>query len=130
MPEAEPKTPARFRWHPDFVIREALARGVESAALFESVWQREPERAASELTRALESNDARDVTRLSGLLAATPPTQFARLSELLSQPSLANLDREKLGCVRRFLHDQIRLRKAGYVEAYARLSAIERLLAH
>jgi len=59
-----------------------------------------------------------------------PPAQFPRLSELFSQPSLANLERSKLGVIRRFLHDQIRLRRPGYVEAYTRLSAIERLLAH
>jgi len=67
---------------------------------------------------------------LSGLLAATPPAQFSRVSELFSQPGLANLERTKLGAVRRFLHDQLRLRKPGYVDAYTRLSAIERLLAH
>jgi hypothetical protein len=43
---------------------------------------------------------------------------------------LVNLERTKLDAVRRFLHERIRLRKTGYAEAYARLSAIERLLAH
>jgi hypothetical protein len=64
------------------------------------------------------------------LLSATPASEFPRLSELFSQPDLVNLDRAKLGAVRRFLHDQVRLRRPGYVEAYARLSAIERSLSH
>jgi hypothetical protein len=119
-----------FSLAPDFVLEEALERGIESAALFKGLWQRDPDRAGSELVQALEGNHGDELGRLSGLLAAAPPTQFARLSELFSQPSVVNLDRNKLGAVRRFLHDQIRLRKAGYVEAYTRLSAIERLLAH
>jgi len=114
---------------PDFVLGEALERGIASPALFKSLWQRDPERASSQVRDALDSND-RDLGRLSGLLAATPPAQFPRISELFSRPSLANLERSKLGVIRRFLHDQIRLRKTGYVEAYTRLSAIERLLAH
>jgi hypothetical protein len=121
-----------FSVAPHFVLGEALARGLESPALFTSLWQRDPERASSELLLALESNDQEGdhLGRLSGLLAASPPAQFSRISELFSKPSLANLERAKLGAIRRFLHDQIRLRKAGYVEAYTRLSAIERLLAH
>jgi hypothetical protein len=118
-----------FPLSPDFVLTEALKRGIESPALFKSLWQRDPDRAAAEVAHALESDD-RELGRLSGLLAATPPAQFPRISELFSRPSLVNLERTKLGVVRRFLHDQIRLRKAGYVEAYARLSAIERLLSH
>ena len=120
-----------FSLAPDFVLTEALERGIESPALFENLWQRDPDRAGSELVQALENDDQDgDLGRLSGLLAAAPAVQFARLSELFSQPSLANLERSKLGRVRRFLHDQIRLRKPGYVEAYTRLSSIERLLAH
>jgi hypothetical protein len=120
-----------FSLAPDFVLVEALERGIESSALFKSLWQRDPDRAGTELVQTLESEaDDDQLGRLSGLLAAAPPAQLARLSELFSQPSLANLDRSKLGAVRRFLHDHIRLRKAGYVEAYTRLSAIERLLAH
>ena len=119
-----------FSLAPQFVLVEALERGIESAALFKSLWQRDPDRAGVELVHVLESAHVDDVDRLSGLLMAAPPSQFARLSELLSQPGLANLDRGKLGAVRRFLHDYIRLRRPGYVEAYARLSAIERLLSH
>ncbi|HKO49729.1 MAG TPA: hypothetical protein VJV79_18495 [Polyangiaceae bacterium] len=119
-----------FSRAPDFVLMAALQGGIESAALFKSLWQRNPEHAGSELVRALESSADHDLERLSGLLNATPPAEFPRLSELFSRPQLVNLDRTKLGAVRRFLHDQIRLRKAGYVEAYARLSAIERSLAH
>jgi hypothetical protein len=120
-----------FSLAPDFVLLEALQRGIDSRGLFESLWQRDPDRAGAELVQALESEaDDEDLARLSGLLAAAPAAQFARLSELFAQPSLANLDRSKLGAIRRFLHDRIRLRKAGYVEAYTRLSAIERLLAH
>jgi len=118
-----------FALAPDFVLTDALERGIESPALFKCLWQRDPERAGNELVRALGDDDD-DLGRLSGLLDATPPAQFPRLSELFSQPSLANLDRIKLGAVRRFLHDQIRLRKTGYAEAYTRLSAIERLLLH
>jgi hypothetical protein len=120
-----------FSLAPNFVLLEALERGIGSPALFKCLWQRDPDRAESELVRALESDDdGDDLVRLSGLLEATPPAEFPRLSQLFSQPRLANLDRNKLGSVRRFLHDQIRLRKTGYVEAYARLSAIERLLQH
>lgn len=122
-----------FALAPDFVLVEALERGIESAALFESLWQRDPDRAGTELVRALEEardEQGNDLARLTGLLAATPPSQFPRLSELFSQPGLANLERAKLCVVRRFLHDQIRRRRPGYVEAYARLSAIERQLSH
>jgi hypothetical protein len=121
-----------FSLAPDFVLKEALESGIASAALFKSLWQRDPDRAGRELVQALERNDdhGRALGRLTGLLDATPPAQFPRLSELFSQPSLANLDRVKVGAVRRFLHDWIRLRKAGYAEAYTRLSAIERLLLH
>jgi len=119
-----------FALAPDFVVSEALERGVESAALFKTLWQRDPDRAGAELVHALDGNEAGDLARLSGLLAAAPPAEFARLSELFAQPSLANLERGKLAAVRHFLHDHIRLRKAGYVQAYTRLSAIERLLAH
>jgi len=121
-----------FSLAPDFVLTEALDRGIESPALFKTLWQRDPDRAGVELVQALESDEADDdhLGRLSGLLVAAPATQLPILSELFSQPSLANLERKKLGAVRRFLHDQIRLRQAGYVDAYTRLSAIERLLAH
>ena len=121
-----------FALAPDFVITEAIDRGIESVTLFQALWQRDPDRAGRELVLALESNDSEsdELARLSGLLAATPPAEFPRVSELFSQPSLANLERTRLGAVRRFLHDRIRTRKPGYAEAYARLSAIERLLAH
>jgi hypothetical protein len=36
----------------------------------------------------------------------------------------------KLAAVRRYLHDLVRARKPGYVEAYARLAEIERQLSH
>jgi hypothetical protein len=119
-----------FSLAPNFVLTEALELGIESHALFKCLWQRDPDRAGRELVQALQDDDGEDLGRLTGLLDATPAAQFARLSELFSQPSLANLDRIKLAAVRRFLHDWIRLRKAGYVEAYARLSGIERLLLH
>jgi len=122
-----------FALAPDFVLMEALERGIESPALFKSLWQRHPDRAGAELVRTLENDDDEDgneLSRLTGLLTATPAAEFPRLSELFSQPGLVNLDRAKLGAVRRFLHDQIRLRKPGYTEAYARLSAIERSLSH
>jgi hypothetical protein len=121
-----------FSLAPDFVLTESLERGIQSPALFECLWQRDPDRAGSELVRCLASNHdhGRDLRRLSSLLDASPPAQFPRLSELFSQQSLVNLDQRKLAVIRRFLHDRIRLRKAGYVEAYQRLSAIERLLQH
>ncbi|HET7545841.1 MAG TPA: hypothetical protein VFK05_38500 [Polyangiaceae bacterium] len=119
-----------FSLAPDFVLVEALERGLESPALFEALWQRAPDRAERELSRALESRADDDLGRLSGLLAALKPSQFSRLSELFAQKGLANLEREKLGAVRSFLHAQIRDRKPGYLEAYARLSAIERSLSH
>ncbi|HYP76400.1 MAG TPA: hypothetical protein VER12_10605 [Polyangiaceae bacterium] len=120
-----------FSAAPDFVLVEALERGIESLVLFKSLWQRDPERAGLELVQALrdDTTDA-ELGRLSRLLEAAPAAEFARLSELFSQPSLVNLERRKLGVVRRFLHEHIRLRKAGYVDAYTRLSAIERLLSH
>src|SRR6478736_1167994 len=122
-----------FALAPEFVLIEALEHGIESPALFKSLWQRDPDRAGTELVHALEHDDddeKNQLARLTGLLTATPAAEFPRLSELFSQPGLANLDRAKLGAVRHFLHDQVRLRKPGYVEAYARLSAIERSLAH
>ena len=119
-----------FSLAPSFVLTEALKRGIESRAVWNSLWQRDPDHAGRELSRTLESNTNDDLGRLSGLLAATPPAQFPRLAELFSHPSLVNLERTKLDAIRRFLHDRIRLRGTGYAEAYARLSAIERLLAH
>ena len=117
-----------FALAPDFVLTEAMDRGVESPALFACIWQRAPDRAGGELVRALESATDDDLPLLSGLLQAAPATRFAHLNELFSQPSLANLQRVKLAAVRRFLHDHVRSRKAGYAEAYARLSDIERQL--
>lgn len=122
-----------FALAPEFVLTEALELGIESDALFKSLWQRDPDRAGTELVRALEGDDDEEgnvLTRLTGLLTATPAAQFPRLSELFSHPGLVNLERAKLGAVRRFLHDHVRLRRPGYVEAYARLSAIERSLSH
>jgi len=117
-----------FALAPDFVLGEALARDIESPALFASVWQRAPDRAKSELLRVIESGDEHDLARLTGLLQAAPATQFARLAELFSRPNLPNLPRAKLSAIRHYLHDHIRSRKSGYVEAYARLSEIERQL--
>ncbi|MEO6601537.1 MAG: hypothetical protein ABIQ16_16795 [Polyangiaceae bacterium] len=117
-----------FALAPDFVLLEALERGVESAALFTAVWQRTPDHAGSELVHLLESGDENELPRLSGLLEAAPPTQFERLSELFAQPNLTNLPRVKLSAVRHFLHDYVRWRKPGYAEAYTRLSEIERQL--
>ena len=117
-----------FALAPEFVLLEALERGVESAALFTAVWQRAPDHAGSELVHALESNDEDELPRLRGLLQAAPAAQFARLSELFAQPGLSNLSREKLAVVRHYLHDYVRARRPAYAEAYARLSEIERQL--
>jgi len=119
-----------FSLAPDFVLDEALARGVESPALFTSIWRRAPDRAGAELVRALQSPEADDLPRLRGLLETAPAAEFTRLSELFSQPDLSNLEATKLACVRRFLHQHIRARRAGYVEAYVRLAEIERQLSH
>jgi hypothetical protein len=119
-----------FQLAPDFVLRDALARGIESPALYENLWQRLPTLAQSELARWLESSADDDLPRLDALLRAAPAAQFSHLSELLSRPSVSNLERAKLGAVRHFLHDHIRSRKTGYVEAYARLAEIERQLSH
>ena len=119
-----------FALAPDFVLEESLARGIESLALLACVWRRVPDLAGSELVRLLESREDEDLPRLAGLLQAAPATQFSRLSDLFSQPSVGNLPRAKLGAIRHFLHDHIRARKSGYVEAYARLSEIERQLSH
>lgn len=117
-----------FALAPDFVLTEALERGVESMALFAAVWQRTPDRAGTEIVRLLEQADDLELPRLSGLLEAAPPAQFERLSELFAQPGLSNLPRVKLSRVRHFLHDYVRWRKPGYAEAYTRLSEIERQL--
>jgi hypothetical protein len=119
-----------FALAPEAVLQEALARGIESRALFESMWQRAPERASDEILRVLDSADAEELPRLAGLLNAAPSTQFARISLLFDRRDVANLEREKLATVRRFLHDYVRRRKAGYADAYARLSDIERQLSH
>jgi hypothetical protein len=117
-----------FQLAPDFVLSEALARGIESRALFETLWQRAPELAQRQLLGWLESSADDDLPRLGALLRAAPAAHFSELSELFSKPGLSNLPRDKLSAVRHFLHDHIRARKAGYVEAYARLSEIERQL--
>jgi hypothetical protein len=120
-----------FSLAPELVLAEAFERGIESPALFEALWQRDPDRAGLELSRAFSSRaEDHALGRIEGLLAAAPPREFARLSELFAQKSLANLEREKLAAVRRFLHARIRERKPGYLEAYARLSAIERSVSH
>ncbi len=118
-----------FALAPDFVLVEALDSGVESPTLFRSVWHRLPERAGQELVRLLESNEDHDLPRLSGLLAAAAAGQSSQLFELFAQPSVTNLPSAKLAKVRHFLHDYVRARKSGYVEAYGRLSEIERQLA-
>lgn len=117
-----------FALAPDFVLSEALQRGVESAALFSALWQRIPDDAGIEIVRLLESADDSELPRLSSLLEAAPPAQFERLSELFAQPSLTHLPRVKLAAIRHFLHDYVRWRKPRYPEAYARLSDIERQL--
>ncbi|MET0790312.1 MAG: hypothetical protein ABW061_02215, partial [Polyangiaceae bacterium] len=117
-----------FALAPDFVLLDALDRGVESAALFRTVWQRVPDHVGSELVRLLESDQDSDLPRLSGLLEAAPHAQFARLAELFAQPSVTNLPSRKLSAIRRFLHGYIRARNPGYAEAYSRLSEIERQL--
>jgi len=118
-----------FALAPDFVLLEALERGVESVALFAGAWQRVPDHAGAEVVRLLESADDSELPRLAGLLEAAPPAQFERLAELFAQPSLTNLPRTKLAAVRHFLHDYVRWRKPGYAEAYTRLAEIERQLA-
>jgi hypothetical protein len=118
-----------FALAPESVLEQALRQGVESRALFISVWQRLPELAASELQRALDAPENEEITRLGELLTAAPAAHLARVFETFSRPSVANLGREKLSSVLRFLHGYIRARKAGYVQAYARLSELERRLA-
>jgi hypothetical protein len=118
-----------FALAPEFVLEEALQRGVESSALFTSIWQRVPDRAASEILRVLDSRDPENMPRLAGLLEATPSGEFARLSLLFERRDLPNLEREKLSTIRRFLHEHVRARKPGFAEAYARLSELEQQLA-
>ena len=103
---------------------------IESPALFASLWQRMPERASNEILRLLDAPGGDDLPRLTGLLQAAPGAQFSRLELLFDRRDLQNLEREKLATIRRFLHEYVRLRKTGYAEAYARLSDIERQLAH
>ncbi|HEY1532689.1 MAG TPA: hypothetical protein VGF76_01680, partial [Polyangiaceae bacterium] len=119
-----------FTLAPEFVLEAALARGIESPALFASVWQRMPERASHEILRVLDAPTSDDLPRLTGLLQAAQSSQFARLALLFDRRDLHNLDQQKLTTIRRFLHEYVRERKAGYAEAYARLSEIERQLAH
>jgi hypothetical protein len=119
-----------FALAPEAVLEEALARGVESPALFSSLWQRAPERATSEILRVLDSPDGDELPRLSGLLGAAPSAQFPRVSLLFDRRDVANLEQQKLATLRRYLHDYVRSRKAGYTDAYARLSDIERQLSH
>jgi hypothetical protein len=119
-----------FALAPLFVLEVALSRGIESPALFTNVWQRAPERAADEILGLLDSPTNEDLPRLAGLLRAAPGAQFSRLSLLFDRRDLANLEREKLSAIRRFLHDYVRARQPSYAEAYARLSDIERKLAH
>ncbi|MEP7050327.1 MAG: hypothetical protein ABJB12_08250 [Pseudomonadota bacterium] len=118
-----------FAVAPEFVLEEALQRGVESGALFTSVWQRTPDRASNEILRVLESREEENMPRLASLLEAAPSSQFARLSLLFDGRDLPNLGREKLTTIRRFLHDHLRARKPGFAEAYTRLSEIEQQLA-
>ncbi len=119
-----------FTLAPELVLEAALARGIESPALFASVWQRMPERASNEILRVLDAATSDDLPRLTGLLQAAPSAQFSRLALLFDRRDLHNLEHEKLSTIRRFLHEYVRERKAGYAEAYARLSEIERQLAH
>ena len=119
-----------FGLAPEFVLEAALARGIESPALFATIWQRTPERAGSEILRVLDATSNDDLPRLTALLQAAPGAQFSRLALLFDRRDLQNLEREKLATIRRFLHEYVRSRKAGYADAYARLSDIERQLAH
>ncbi|HEX3773439.1 MAG TPA: hypothetical protein VHV51_03185 [Polyangiaceae bacterium] len=114
---------------PDDVLATALERGVESRAFFASLWRRVPERAALELEHALAEPSDEATPRLRALLEAAPPRELARVFATFSRPGIANTGPEKLCAVRRFLHDYVRARKAGYVEAYARLAELERKLA-
>jgi hypothetical protein len=119
-----------FGLAPEFVLEAALARGIESPALFASIWQRTPERAGNEILRVLDAPTSDDLPRLTALLQAAPGAQFSRIALLFDRRDLQNLERQKLAIIRRFLHEYVRSRKAGYAEAYARLSDIERQLAH
>src|SRR5450432_2020490 len=118
-----------FALAPDAVLEEALSRGLESRALFGGLWQRAPERAASELIRALDAPENNELGRLTALLNAAPKAALSGIFESFSRPSVPNLGREKLAAVRRFLHEHIRGRRPGYVEGYKRLSELERRLA-
>jgi hypothetical protein len=118
-----------FAVAPEFVLEAALQRGVESSALFTSIWQRAPQRAAQEIARVLESREPENLARLTSLLEAAPSAQFPRLSVLFERPDLPNLGHEKLSAIRRFLHAHLRARKPGYAQAYVRLSEIEQQLA-
>ncbi|HEY4104667.1 MAG TPA: hypothetical protein VGM44_12285 [Polyangiaceae bacterium] len=128
-------TPARaedahaFLEAPDSVLATALERGVESRAFYAGLWRRVPERAALELGRELDGPNDKTTPRLRALLEAAPPRELARVFAAFSRPDIANLGPEKLATVRRFLHDYVRARKAGYGEAYARLSELERRIA-
>ncbi len=119
-----------FALAPEAVLDEAMSRGIESAALFRSAWQRAPERASSEVLRALDSTNPEHVPWLQALLSATPSAQFSRLSLILERRPIANLERDRLSVVRRFLHGYIRARQPGYADAYRHLSDIERQLSH
>lgn len=117
-----------FSLAPDFVIDEALDRGIESRTLFAAFWRRAPERAGTELVQLLQSKDETDLPRLSGLLRAAPDSQLGNLDELFAQPGLTNLPPAQLAVVRHFLHGHVRERRPGYVNAYTRLTEIERRL--
>ncbi len=116
---AERRTYVSAHCHPISAIRRSVEFGVrciEHATLIDA-----------ETAQWVAERGAYVVPTMSVIFVSM---EVGRLSELFSQPGLVNLDRAKLGAIRRFLHDQIRLRKPGYVEAYARLSAIERSLSH
>lgn len=117
-----------FALAPTDVLEQALLSGDESRALCANLWQRLPERATQELLHALGSPEAGGVARLRELLRTAPAAQSARVFEALSRPDVVNVGQEKLTLVRHFLQQHIRERRPGYLEAYERLSGLERQL--
>jgi len=72
-----------------------------------SAYRNGGDRAAS----ALDAPENEQLARLSELLQAAPASELGRIFESFSRPSVANLGREKLSAVLRFLHDHIRAAK-------------------
>jgi hypothetical protein len=118
-------------WHsaPAAVVSAALEQGVATQALFTSLWQNAPERAASELERVLESSHP-DSERLE-LLLETADDRAARLvlAAFDAHPRLWNTSSAALTLLRRFLHSYVAERRPNHRQAYAKLAEIEQRLA-